>query len=324
MSIRLYHGECERVLSKLDADSTDACVTDPPYGLKFMGKKWDAGVPTVAQWTEVLRVLKPGAHLLAFGGTRTSHRLVCAIEDAGFEIRDQLAWIFGSGFPKSHNLEGEHEGWGTALKPAHEPIVLARKPLEGTVAENMAKYGTGALNIDACRVGSTKSVPASPRGPQDRIFGAYGAQDGSESGHDPSIGRWPANVLHDGSGEVIAAFPNSINGGRLTPGNNVKESSGWGGHSYADRVKSTFERDDGSAARFFYCAKASREDREDGLSHMPQKVGVRFGQAKNNGSGGLKNGDGEPLPTRNSHPTVKPTDLMRYLCRLITPHSAPS
>jgi site-specific DNA-methyltransferase (adenine-specific) len=137
----------------MEQESIDAIVTDPPYALEFMGRDWDKAIPGVEYWTEALRVAKPGAHLVAFGGTRTFHRLTCAIEDAGWEIRDCCMWLYGSGFPKSHNLDGDREGWGTALKPAYEIIVLARKPFPGTVADNVLKYGTGALNVDGCRVG---------------------------------------------------------------------------------------------------------------------------------------------------------------------------
>ncbi|WP_447908308.1 DNA methyltransferase [Serratia fonticola] len=158
MIYQLNVGRCEEVLRGMADNSVDSIVTDPPYGLKFMGNKWDYQVPTVEQWKECLRVLKPGGHLLAFGGSRTYHRLVVNIEDAGFEIRDQLMWIYGSGFPKSKNLTDEHAGKGTALKPAHEPIVMARKPLAGTVEGNVDQYGTGALNIDLCRVPTEEAL----------------------------------------------------------------------------------------------------------------------------------------------------------------------
>lgn len=148
MTYQFHVGKCEEVLKNLPDDSVDSIVTDPPYGLKFQGKLWDYDVPTVEQWAECLRVLKPGGHLLAFGGSRTYHRLVVNVEDAGFEVRDQILWIYGSGFPKSKNLDEDWEGWGTALKPAHEPIVLARKPFKTTVDENMRVHGTGAINID--------------------------------------------------------------------------------------------------------------------------------------------------------------------------------
>jgi len=188
-------GNCLEQMKSLSDNSVDAIVTDPPYGLSFMGKKWDYDVPSVEIWKEALRVLKPGGHLLAFGGTRTYHRLVVAIEDAGFEIRDQIQWLYGSGFPKSHNIkEGDFKGWGTALKPANEPICLARKPLEKglTVAENVKRWGTGALNIDGCRVGT------------EMIQGGRAGRHG-ESSFNVSIGekqpmhqgRWPANIILD-------------------------------------------------------------------------------------------------------------------------------
>jgi site-specific DNA-methyltransferase (adenine-specific) len=250
--IELLHGDCLDRLRELPDCSVDACVTDPPYGLSFMGKAWDYDVPGAEVWREVLRVLKPGGHLLAFAGTRTQHRMAVQIEDAGFEIRDMIAWVYGSGFPKSRNLDGDWQGWGTALKPALEPITVARKPLKGTVAANVLEHGTGALNVDGCRVGTTvETWPKSrsyhsARGPKPRA--AHGTGDGETiSTGDAPAGRWPANLIHDGSSEPCALL--------------------------------------GDAARFFYCAKASKADRGEG----------------------------------NGHPTVKPTELMRYLCRLVTP-----
>jgi site-specific DNA-methyltransferase (adenine-specific) len=248
--IELLHGDCLERLKELPDNSVDACVTDPPYGLSFMGKAWDYDVPTVDVWREVLRVLKPGGHLLAFAGTRTQHRMAVQIEDAGFEIRDMIAWVYGSGFPKSRNLDGDWQGWGTALKPALEPITVARKPLTGTVATNVLEHSTGAINVDGCRVG-------------DRT------------------GRWPANLIHDGSDEVVGLFPQAKGAtSNSSPSTNVGFTRGAKGLD-----KRSGYADDGSAARFFYCAKASKADRGDG----------------------------------NSHPTVKPTELMRYLCRLVTP-----
>jgi site-specific DNA-methyltransferase (adenine-specific) len=153
-NVRLMLGDCLERLRELPDNSVDSVVTDPPYGLSFMGKKWDYDVPSVDVWRECLRVLKPGGHLLAFAGTRTQHRMAVRIEDAGFEIRDMIAWVYGSGFPKSYNLKDEWQGWGTALKPALEPITVARKPLIGTVAQNVLEHGTGAINVDGCRVGT--------------------------------------------------------------------------------------------------------------------------------------------------------------------------
>jgi DNA modification methylase len=289
--VELLHGDCLERLQELPDCSVDACVTDPPYGLSFMGKKWDYDVPGENIWRECLRVLKPGGHLLAFAGTRTQHRMAVRIEDAGFEIRDMIAWVYGSGFPKSHNIGkaidkaagaerevigvagrsgsirnsmagdfagGEYmstapatpeaqqwDGWGTALKPALEPITVARKPLQGTVAANVLEHGTGAINIDGCRVGTDGGGGNGLGSHYDRLGNTKPlVRHGEASG---PIGRWPANLIHDGSDEVTELL--------------------------------------GDAQRFFYCAKASKKDRSEG----------------------------------NTHPTVKPTDLMRYLCRLVTP-----
>lgn len=318
------------VLFTLDAESIQSCVTDPPYGLGFMGKKWDVGDISFQPetWAAVARVLKPGAHLLAFGGTRTFHRLAVAIEDAGFEIRDTVMWVYGSGFPKSHNVAnsldkmhgaanrghaiasgskyhpttgkarapGDHldpyearteqgkgwEGWGTALKPAWEPIIVARKPLIGTVAENVAAHRTGALNIDGCRVPGAKPDTTRGAGGQHGRFSEIGAQGRII---DDGRGRWPANLIHDGSDEVLAAFPDSNGSGHARVLKRGKRDDGWG---MADAPGELRDAGTGSAARFFYCAKASKSDRNDGCE-------------------------------KNNHPTVKPTELMRYLCRLVTP-----
>lgn len=272
--MQLIFNDCLVAMRDMADNSVDSIVTDPPYGLSFLGKKWDYDVPSVEIWQECLRVLKPGGFLLSFAGTRTQHRMAVNIEDAGFEIRDMIAWVYGSGFPKGHNIgkavdkklgnerevvgtrklrgkarkmkggfflaheEREEtdeiqlskgsspwEGWGTALKPALEPITVARKPFKGTVAENVLKHGTGGINVDGCRVGTKKMVNA-PAGKK--------------------AGRFPANLIHDGSDEVVEIM--------------------------------------GDKQRFFYCAKASKKDRGEG----------------------------------NRHPTVKPTKLMRYLCRLVT------
>ena len=361
MTHQLHHGDCLEVLRSMPDCSVDSIVTDPPYGLSFMGKKWDYDVPSVDVWVECLRVLKPGGHLLAFAGTRTQHRMAVRIEDAGFEIRDMIAWVYGSGFPKSLDVSkaidkrggnvagfaefrdavkdamkrngvsrqklqealgnymishyltagsqpaipilkdyriirdvvglgnsfdelfndeaerevvGQHktdmgglggerlgqaggnitapatdaakqwQGWGTALKPALEPITVARKPLVGTVAENVLQHGTGAINVDGGKVEG---------------------------------GRWPANFIHDGSEEATDLLKDS--------------------------------------ARFFYCAKASKADRDAGC----EGIDARFAPTMGNGIGGKEHDPETASPKRNHHPTVKPTDLMRYLCRLVTP-----
>lgn len=307
MRYTLHHGDCIEVMRGMPADSVDSIVTDPPYGLTsarpggrseatrgavmrgFMGLEWDGNHIAFdpAVWVEALRVLKPGGHLLAFGGSRTYHRLAAAIEDAGFEIRDQIMWIYGSGFPKSHNLDGAWSGWGTALKPAHEPICVARKPLAGTVAANMLAHGTGALNIDGCRVGDAG-------------------------------GRWPANVMHDGSEEVLQAFPNAP--GQIARSREDGTQQGnriYGAMKHGGQVHEPRSETDSSAARFFYCAKAGRADRNEGLDGLPDRVG---GMNSNTSGQHITRRDGwTPEPVKNHHPTVKPTDLMRYLCRLVTP-----
>jgi DNA modification methylase len=221
----LLNKDCLEALKQLPDNSVDAIVTDPPYGLAFMNKKWDYDVPSVEVWKEALRVLKPGGHLLSFGGTRTYHRMAVNIEDAGFEIRDQIQWIYGSGFPKSLNLKDEWEGWGTALKPANEPICLARKPLsEKTVADNVMKWGTGAINIDESRIQSTtKEVNARKQKGGTKAFWNNGSKQTDEwSGVQ---GRWPANLMFDETAAEIL----------------------------------------GESSRFFYVAKASKSERNAGL-----------------------------------------------------------
>ena len=344
----IFHGNCLAHMLFMEDNSVDAIVTDPPYGLSFMGKKWDYDVPGVDIWTECLRVLKPGGHLLAFAGTRTQHRMAVRIEDAGFEIRDMIAWVYGSGFPKSldvskaldkaagaerevvgidHRYVGmgdrakralgtiapgksqgfvgdpsqitapttdaarQWQGWGTALKPALEPITVARKPLIGTVAANVLEHGTGALNIDGCRVGGESTTGIQGVAEIGFHGGNYapGLQTGSE------MGRWPANLIHDGSDEVLAAFPHASGAVAPVRGSEASAKTANAFGEYSGRAPSDQRDGGGSAARFFYCAKASRKDRNEGL-HADLEA---------------RNG--------NHHPTVKPTDLMAYLCRLVTP-----
>lgn len=348
-------------------NSVNAIITDPPYELGFMGKSWDStGIAyDVTVWQECLRVLKPGGHLLAFGGSRTYHRLACAIEDAGFQIRDQIMWVYGSGFPKSLNISkaidkaagaepevigksaysqpaksGHHggltgdninfngerytpsvtapatdeakqwEGWGTALKPAHEPIVMARKPLDGTVAQTVLTYGTGGINIDGCRVGS-EVLPKQTAG-QAQI----GTFERTNMVTPERTGRFPANFIHDGSDEVLELFPQS-NGGAFPKKSNVPTGrhyeGGWGAVDNGSRT----EMGNGSVARFFYCAKASKKDRNEGLDEFkPKREADRI---IDDGVGGDNPRNRSNTPKLNHHPTVKPTDLMRYLCRLVTP-----
>ena len=325
--VDLINDDCRVALKELDVNSVDAVVTDPPYGLEFMGKHWDYDVPDVGIWREVLRVLKPGGHLLSFGGSRTYHRMAVSIEDAGFEIRDQIMWIYGSGFPKSSNQDGDWDGWGTALKPAHEPIVVARKPLIGTVPANLAKHGVGALNIDGCRVhgddaqGGTYTVTRlKPGATLNKTGGNWRPEEGGvEFNGEMKPGRWPANVIHDGSDEVLAAFPQAR--GQIADASSSSESRKTQ-NTYGAMKRGNdgaVARDQGgSAARFFYCAKASKQDRDDGMATEPKPV-VTFATA--NGTSGKPSSisEGRNTEYRNTHPTVKPTNLMRYLTRLVTP-----
>jgi len=335
--MQLINSDCISAMREMPDNSVDSIVTDPPYELGFMGKSWDSsGIAfNVEVWREALRVLKPGGHLLAFSGSRTYHRMAVAIEDAGFEIRDQIMWVYGSGFPKSHNISkaidkaagakreiGElkfkggtqlglfkdgnwqpkdvyedfattpeaqqWEGWGTALKPAHEPIVLARKPLIGTVANNVLTYGTGGLNIDGTRVPSPdndgKVWTRGGNGVNARS-GSKDAQDNpqlngeSELVQPNELGRFPANFIHDGSDEVNELL--------------------------------------GEPARFFYCAKASKRDRNEGLEGFEPK---KQDESRKEGNPGGDNPRNRGVRERvNHHPTVKPTSLMQYLVRLVTP-----
>ena len=284
----LHHGDCLEVLATLPDACVDAVVTDPPYGLSaaknsgksscggFMGQAWDYDVPSKEIWEQCLRVLKPGGHLLAFAGTRTQHRMAVRIEDAGFEIRDMIAWIYGSGMPKSHNLKGEWEGFGTGLKPSFEPVTMARKPFSQTVAANVLEHGTGAINIDGCRVPGSYETRNRQNDGGNSMFG-MGAGGGAFV---PAEGRWPANLIHDGSDEVTELFPEAK--GAVSNGRKGVQRACYG--ELGAMPQAPGRGDTGSAARFFYSAKASTAERQ----------GV-------------------------THPTVKPLDLMAYLCRLITP-----
>jgi site-specific DNA-methyltransferase (adenine-specific) len=369
-------GDCRDRLKELPDNSIDSIVTDPPYELGFMGKSWDAsGVAyDVTVWQECLRVLRPGGHLLSFGGSRTYHRMACAIEDAGFQIRDQIMWVYGSGFPKSLNISkaidkaagAEREvvgyqklggnaaqstkekggtyasntdsigvaeinvpitapataeaevwdGWGTALKPAHEPIVLARKPLAGTVANNVLTHGVGGINIDGCRVGYNGEKPSGWFDEKERTNAGFKLTAGSSSAITsvPSTGRFPANFIHDGSDEVLELFPDSKNVSKGIRGRGSDIYAG--GKGFANTLAEVGQEigygDNGSAARFFYCAKASKKDRNEGLDGFEMVVAGGM-QGRSDGS------MGSVTMNKNHHPTVKPTELMRYLCRLITP-----
>ena len=315
----ILQGDCREAMKALPDVSVDAIVTDPPYELGFMNKGWDkSGVANdPATWAECLRVLKPGGYLLAFSGTRTYHRMVCAVEDAGFEIRDQLAWVYGSGFPKSHNGP-----WGgTALKPAWEPIVMARKPLIGTVEENWMVHGTGGLSIDGCRVEGRERTDYGLKNSTRSRGNTYGEPSASAD-FNAGKGRWPANLIHDGSDEVLAGFPVTTSGAmkRIVEAYDGESVTGFlrgrsGPHNQ--------HGDSGTAARFFYCAKASKRDRDEGLEALPDKLfgmscaaaAAARGEMYDNGDGGVN----RVTVRKNHHPTVKPTDLMRWLVRLVTP-----
>jgi len=352
--MKLLHGDNLALLATLPDNSIDAVATDPPYGLGeapdalamlrdwletghhdvkskrgFMGKMWDNFVPQPVQWHEVYRVLKPGGHVLAFAGTRTQDLMALGIRLAGFEIRDLVAWVYGSGFPKSHNLEGELEGYGTALKPALEPITLARKPLEGTVVANMLKWHTGAINVDGCRVpangdklggGAEKDVQSDkPEGwdrpwrnnPEAQRAHAERIRENVQKAE--AAGRWPANLIHDGSDEVVGLFPYSK--GQISASRSDgtdKTNIVYGKMRHNPEVMQP-RGDSGSAARFFYCAKVSPSERNAGLSDLPDK------EWKGDGAAIPQRGERPFNPSKNNHPTVKPIALMRYLCRLITP-----
>lgn len=337
-------GDCLELLRRMPDSSVDSIVTDPPYGLSFMGKKWDYDVPATEVWVECLRVLKPGGHLLAFAGTRTQHRMAVRIEDAGFEIRDMIAWVYGSGFPKSRNIGNDvdgMDGWGTALKPSMEPITFARKPLaEKTIGANVVAFGVGALNIDGCRIETIDSLNGgaySEKGRQSvsgslRQGSGMNSVGASAGEYVQPAGRWPANLIHDGSDEVLAAFPDAP--GQLAAAStsdtqragqnvygNMKRGRGSEASASSENIgvvgfhmrPGARRLDSGSAARFFYCAKTSRKDRNEGLlsSDAPAVAKDATMRDCETAEWSTRNG--------NSHPTVKPTDLMAYLLRLVTP-----
>jgi len=362
--VTVIHSDCLDAMRAMPDASVDSIVSDPPYGLAFMGKAWDHGVPGEPFWAEALRVAKPGAYLVAFGGTRTYHRLACAIEDAGWEIRDCLSWLYGSGFPKSHDvskamdkaagaereryarpafggtfsddagttygtalsnhpatdLARQWQGWGTALKPAWEPIILARKPLVGTVAANVAAHGTGALNVDGCRIGTE----ARTNGGMSSLGVMHDDDWKPRSVSSEVSGRWPANVCLD---EDAAAMLDAQSG--ISKGSGPREGVR-GGHKFGgekgenDTLVGRWHGDSGGASRFFYTAKASRREREAGLEGMPERdKSSHYGDGLNSATKvrtveqadvGVDRGS-----ARNHHPTVKPIALMRWLVRLVTP-----
>lgn len=379
--MKLILGDCLEKLKDLADNSVDSIVTDPPYGLSFMGKKWDYDVPSVEIWKECYRVLKHGGHLLAFGGSRTYHRLAVNVEDAGFEIRDQIMWIYGSGFPKSHNIgkavdkklgnkrevvetpkseqrinanknrdknkyvggfqmstnkfksigNSEWEGWGTALKPAHEPIVMARKPLsEKNVADNVLKWGTGGINIDESRIGfSEDDDPRNWHSNRktttfENTENVYDLGIKNVSSQQNQQGRFPANVIFDEeAGKILDEQTGIIKSGMLKKGTKRLMSDNPNkntyGHWKPDTVANDSYGDKGGASRFFYCAKTSKKDRDEGMKEFKEKKWVQF-STKNNTSGEASNWSKERQTSyKNIHPTVKPTKLMAYLVNLVTP-----
>ena len=413
--VTIYHGDCVEVMQGMADNSVDSIVTDPPYGIRFMGKAWDgadiekqtatrrsyktdapgAGPQgghnsaaaaagkydrgltanqAFAEWTrvwcvEALRVLKPGGHMLVFCGPRTYHRMASGVEDAGFEIRDQIMWLYGSGFPKSLDVSkaidkaagaerkvvGKHleptksiysqgkavmspdvditapatpaaqqwDGWGTALKPAHEPICVARKPLIGTVAENVLEHGTGGINIDGCRIGTadtrSSSYKMTSKGLNGQGFGT-GKMDYSRDGMAGSAcGRFPANLILDPEAGAMLDKQSGDrpNGARPNQVGTEYKNDGEIYGKYGPKQFGNSPGDSGGASRFFYCAKASKEDRDEGLEDfkLHKKKWGTFQDGRPHCSEDYEyEGQG-----RNIHPTVKPTDLMQYLVRLVTP-----
>lgn len=318
----LLQGDCLGLLLQLAENSIDSIVTDPPYGISFMGSRWDYDVPAVEVWAACLRALKPGAYLLAFGGTRTYHRLAARIEDAGFILHPMLGWMFGQGFPKASRvgIEGM-EGWRYGLqsmKPAFEPICFAQKPFsEKTGTANIARWGTGAVNIDGCRIPSEPMPPNTGAGGLPRRNADERRGPGVVA-QPHGLGRWPANLMHDGSPEVVALFPSEA--GAAAPvhrRNGDKFRNSYGAFAGGiDEAGSTFQGDSGSAARFFYCPKATRRDRNEGCEHLAAKP---LHWSSGDANPGSFQSEGTDRSSPNNHPTVKPERLMRYLCRLITP-----
>ena len=368
----LHLSNCLDSLKGMPDNSVDSIVTDPPYGISFMSKKWDYDVPSVEIWKECLRVLKPGGFLLSFSSTRTYHRMTINIEDAGFEIRDSCTWNYSSGFPKSHNISAsidkmyghpnrgraiptassyqacdvnqenkltsnpvgpyepktdeakQWQGWGTALKPSQEFIAMARKPLDGTVANNVLKWGTGGINIDATRVPMSDEDYEKLSSGVERIREKGGMMGNSWknssdlSGANPvnPSGRWPANFIHDGSQEVLELFPDTkpSKSGGVSYNKDTQHLSG-----KKPQPRTGHDDNGGSAARFFYVPKASKRDKEEGLDDFEERTqAATFGDIGPMEGNPRKPNTGHVQKIRNFHPTVKPTELMKYLCRLVT------
>lgn len=306
----IIQGDCLEIMKSIENNSVDFIVTDPPYGLNFMGKDWDKKIPGIDIWSQCLRICKPGSMLAAFGGTRTHHHLMLALEQSGWEIRDVIMWLYGSGFPKSHNKFGL-EGYGTALKPAWEPIILAMKPCDGTFAQNSEKWDLGGININSSRIQSNGEHKKGPQKGRNETFlslskGMY-TQGREFTPKDSDLGRWPANlILDEEAGEML-----NDQTGILKPPGNKKKSQGnqiYGSEFITNNIPgiNCYPGEHGKgASRFFYCAKASSRERNEGL----EKKGCNELQVKNY--------------TSNFHPTVKPLSLMRYVIKLLAPPNTP-
>lgn len=377
--MRLELGNCLEVLKNIPDNSVDSIVTDPPYGLSFMNKKWDYDVPSTEIWSECLRVLKPGGHLLSFSGSRTYHRMAVRIEDAGYEIRDQIMWIYGSGFPKSHNIgkaidkllgnerevvgeintrvingganksaaipgsvieytdlpitkgNTEWEGWGTALKPAHEPIVVARKPIsEKSVAENVLKWGTGGINIDESRIATDEIILL--KGYEGDKWTTGNDKKNRVADEINTQGRWPANIILDEEAGQLLDQQSGISKGKVGMTQQSSPNNIYNGFkSTGDTKVNDGITDVGGASRFFYCPKTSKKDRDEGLDEFEEKekgyspMSSKCKLCDKYFLDGFGNGckcekpELYNLTHKNNHPTVKPTSLMEYLIKLVTP-----
>lgn len=374
-SYKIYNGDMLDMLQVIKPESIDAIVCDPPYELGFMNKSWDStGIAFKKEtWENCFEVLKPGGYLLAFGGSRTYHRIACAIEDAGFEIRDCIMYLYGCGFSKSYNIglaidkkngidnrtgniradgvnnqnicydfkamkpkfeeriaQNEWQGWGTCLKPAYEPIIVARKPFKSSVVDNIIKYRVGGINIDECRVVCNDKVKMNIRDTSscsdgwnrpwmdDKEKDKLRQEIAIEKAN--NLGRFPANVITDGSEEVRSGLPETkSSGGNYTMQDfsNFKSSMM---HFTNKKCEKPFPIDSGSAMRYFYSAKASKKDRDEGLDAFQDKT---FHSVLNQKNGSGDRLDGAKTPIRkNIHPTCKPTELMQYLVRLVSPKGA--
>jgi len=374
-NVKLMLGDNIEKLRELPDNFVDSIITDPPYGLSFMNKKWDYDVPSVNFWKEVLRVLKPGGHVLSFGGTRTYHRMVVNMEDAGFEIRDQIMWVYGSGFPKSHNIgkaidklqgveiekgdyfnfvggrnvsnggnkfrsdhpdyvkyeaQNEYEGWGTALKPANEPICMARKPLsEKTIAENVLEHGTGGINIDGCRIGTTDNLSGGVYSNGDLISNPNNITSERKKLNKEDFiqpeGRFPSNFIIDEEASKILDEQSGDSKSQGGKGKSTQKSLdrtdiGYGFKEIDNAAGLGGYGDTGGASRFFYVPKVSKKERNMGLDDFDDKTKNQVNNSnyklQPNGEMVLNTKD---TTSKNTHPTIKPINLLTYLVRLITP-----